>query len=134
MIAVAIAALLLAAGIVVFALRLVVTERDSFRLERVGRLERHHAQMSALIAEHAATVNDMLRVQHEERSILMSEHRSDMRELLNRVQHPQLVPTATRPVAPPREQNASEKARAAWGRIGRAAPPRPADDVGDDVP
>lgn len=130
-----------AAIIVIYALRLLAIEREAFGLERIGhleRVERVHSSTAALVDEHGEIISTMLKQQHEERSILIAEHRSDMRELLNRVQHPHLIPTATARVSPPpRPENASEKARAAWTGIGRVAAPAPTpptDEVGDDIP
>lgn len=48
--------------------------------------------------------------------------RSERRELLNRVQHPNLVPTGTeRPAPRPPDPRLAERARA-WAQVGRVVP------------
>lgn len=113
-------------------------ERDAIRLERLGLQERHHAQLVALLAHHEDQTVKLLEDWRHERVDLQREHRSDLRELLNRVQHPQLIPTHTATaVPPPPAQQASAKARSAWNRVGNVSPLAPngvADEVGADIP
>lgn len=115
-------------------------ERAAMRLERAGLHERHHAQLLALLAHHEDQTVKLLEDWRHERVDLQREHRSDLREILNRMQHPQLIPTHTSaPVSPTPARTVSEKARSTWNRVGSVAPLAPAngveaDEVGADIP
>lgn len=53
-----------------------------------------------------------------EREQMTAAHRGEMRELLNRIQHPDRMPTGHRPIAPA----LPEQRRADWNRVGVAEP------------
>lgn len=55
-------------------------------------------------------------------------HRNECRELLTRITHPHLVPTATRPLdsrpdTVPEPITAAARAKQTWGSVGTSAPP-----------
>ena len=64
-------------------------------------------------------------------------HRGEVRELLNRIQHPHLVPTERPAPVAPMVSDLREKQRRAWQNVGRAMPlvgGDDGDDMGTDVP
>ena len=70
----------------------------------------------------ALLVRELIALHREERTLHVSEReqwRSERRELINRVQHPHLVPTATAPVIPPAQRAASQAMRNEWASVGR---------------
>jgi hypothetical protein len=92
-----------------------------------------------LAKNHAAERQKMLELFDRERTAF----RDERRELINRVQAPQLIPQGTRPadrpLEPSRAAAATAQARTAFASVGRAAPPmmpspnhRPPGD-GDDL-
>lgn len=110
--------------------------RSEANVERAGLLRdmlavstTARADMVELVDTHETAIAELLDRFATERD----QWRSQERELLNRVQHPSVMPTGTRPLTPPVNGSASDKARVAWGSVGRVAP-LDVDELGDDTP
>lgn len=106
------------------------TDRAQLIAEMLAESTRARADMVVLVDEHQGVIGELLERFERERE----SWRSQERELLNRVQHPTVMPTGVRPVSPARNGTASEQARAAWSSVGRAEPLSAGDDAGTDVP
>lgn len=77
----------------------------------------------------------------QERETLRAEHRGEIRELLNRYQFPQIMPTTRTqvPRAPRPDENHRDTVRRTWLGIGQASPLAAVpdddeDELGSDVP
>jgi hypothetical protein len=121
-------------------LRMQEQERSARATERLDLLDRlaqqereHRAELGRIEERHAEAV--ALLIDRLEQKDL--EHRNETRELLNRIQHPAVMPTGARAVsrAPDPDVNARDRARAAWVGVGRAEPLSPdGDGMGSEVP
>jgi hypothetical protein len=123
--AVATVALLIAiqaAAVLLYVLNLWREERAANRLIVTGLLEAA-----------ARERREVLNAWQLERVALHDQHRSETRELLNRLYHPEAMPVATTPARPPHPNlNASARARQEWATVGQASPIRPVRPLAPD--
>lgn len=131
-------------------------ERGHWRAERAASREAHNANSARLLEELVKATNALpsqvreLEAAHAEQlgeladAFERERHdwRGQQRELLNRIQHPHLLPAGVRPVGPAPEaptDTPGARARRAWASVGRIAEPQSpsnnaGDELGDQVP
>lgn len=103
------------------------------RADELSRVDaRHAAELERLEAVHKAELEAVhgidVRDLHRQHAAELERVRGEYRELLNRFQHPHVMPTGTQPVNPmaqarqSEKRSASDNARLAWRQVGTVAP------------
>jgi vacuolar-type H+-ATPase subunit I/STV1 len=110
--------------------RAVADRRVSDLLDRLEKADDRHVQTVASLLEQL----DETRDKHDQALAEMREaHRSEIRELLNRIQHPARMPTGTQPATMGADPQAGERARrrALFMQTGQVDALKPIDPIVD---